>query len=134
MRNSVGRVLVVDDDPSVLATYRRVLRRAGYEAHYYDDPRRLLGEADRGVKADLLLLDYKMPAIDGLTLLAELRNLGCRARCILISAFLNEDVRERAAVLSVDVVLDKPVDVCTLRSKVAELLPPPAETRTDQVS
>lgn len=131
---ATGRVFVVDDDPSVLATYRRVLRRAGYEAHYYDDPVRLLDDSGAGLDADLLLLDYKMPALDGLTLLAELRNLGCRARCILISAYLNEDVRERAKVLSVDVVLDKPVDVCTLRSTIAELLEPSAKRQANRAS
>ena len=40
------RVLVVDDDPSVLATYRRLLRRAGYTAVTEDDPHKVLsGEA-----------------------------------------------------------------------------------------
>ena len=116
------RVLVVDDDPSVLATYRRLLCRQGYETLAEDDPARVLAI---GLQApvDLLLLDYKMPAMDGLTLLAELRRRECRARCILLSAFVNDDVRNQAHNLGVDRVLEKPVSINELRSALDELLP-----------
>ena len=115
-------VLVVDDDPSVLATYGRLLRRAGYTTVTEADPRRVLAD-EAGPRVDLLLLDYKMPGMDGLSLLAELRSRACRARCILISAFLNDEVRRRAARLGVDQVLEKPVDAGRLRTVIRELLP-----------
>ena len=116
-------VMVVDDDPSVLATYRRLLCRAGYNTVTQNDPCRVLadGHADQGV--DLLLLDHQMPGMDGLSLLEELRQRSCRARCILVSAFLNEDVRLRARHLGVDRVLEKPVDACQLRRLIDDLLP-----------
>lgn len=114
-------VLVVDDDPSVLATYGRLLRRAGYTTVTEGDPRRVLSDHD-AARPDLLLLDYKMPGMDGLSLLAELRHRSCRARCILISAFLNDDVRERASHLGVDQVFEKPVDAPALRRVIRSLL------------
>jgi DNA-binding response OmpR family regulator len=123
------KVLVVDDDPSVLATYRRLLTRSGYDAVTADDPCRLLSNGDAGV--DLLLLDYKMPGMDGLSLLTELRRRACRARCILLSAFLNDDVRNRAADLGVDRVLEKPVDVRMLRKTIHDLLPLSTDTEVD---
>lgn len=116
-------VLVVDDDPSVLATYRRLLGRCGYRTVTQDDPLRVLAEAQPAVDADLLLLDYKMPGMDGLSLLAQLRRRECRARCILVSAYLNDEVRHRAKTLGVDRVLEKPVDVLLLRAVLADLLP-----------
>ena len=115
-------VLVVDDDPSVLATYQRLLRRAGYNTVTRDDPSRVLHES-AGDGVDLLVIDYKMPGMDGLSLLAELRRRRCRARCVLISAFLNDDVRGQARDLGVDRVLEKPVDISMLREVILDLLP-----------
>lgn len=116
-------VLVVDDDPSVLATYRRLLRRAGYVPLVSDDPRQVLDGCWDDAAPDLLLIDYKMPGMDGLTLLAELRRRECRARCILLSAFINDDVESQARTLGVDRILGKPVDACVLRRTIGELLP-----------
>jgi len=115
-------VLVVDDDPAVLATYGRLLHKCGYKTITRDEPLRILDSDSPAPSADLLVLDYKMPGMDGLTLLARLRRLQCRARCILISAYLNDEVRESARLLGVDRVLEKPVDVRLLRGALADLL------------
>jgi CheY-like chemotaxis protein len=116
-------VLVVDDDPSVLDCYRKLLNRGGYKTVTESDPRKVLLEGRDLEGVDLLLIDYKMPEMDGLTLLAELRRKEFRARCILVSAFLNDGVRQQAKHLGVDHILEKPVDVAALRSLLAELLP-----------
>jgi len=121
--NGRYKVLVVDDDPSVLATYGRLLSRAGYDTKTEENPVRVLADGMADDRVDLILIDFRMPEMDGLALLAELRRRQCRARCILISAFLNEDVRDRARVLGVDRVLEKPVDVLSLRQAIVDLLP-----------
>ena len=122
--NGQFTVLVVDDDPSVLSTYRRLLDRSGYRTLSEDSPLRVLENGDVLEDVDLVLLDYKMPEMDGLSLLAELRRRECRARCILISAYLNDEVRQQAALLGVDRIMEKPVDVKRLRGAMADLLSP----------
>ena len=120
-------VLVVDDDPSVLATYRRLLQRCGYRIEAEGDPLNVLARDRHDGLADVILLDYKMPGMDGLTLLAALRRRECRARCILISAYLNDDLEAQARNLGVDRLLTKPVDAAALRQAIADLLPLSAE-------
>lgn len=116
-------VLVVDDDPSVLDCYKKLLSRAGYRTVTESDPRRVLTNGREIDDVDLLLIDYKMPEMDGLSLLAELRRREVRARCILVSAFLNDGVRQQARHLGVDRILEKPVDVGSLRGALSQLLP-----------
>ena len=121
--NGHYNVLVVDDDPSVLSTYRRLIARGGYQCTSIDDPCRVLADAETYEKADLVLLDYKMPGMDGLTLLAELRRREMKAPCVLISAYLNDEVRHQAEMLGVTRILDKPVDISRLRETLTEMLP-----------
>ena len=121
LANASFTVLVVDDDASVRSCYQRLLGRSGYRALTEGDPSRLLNGRDLS-EVDMILLDYKMPKMDGLTLLAELRRRECRARCILLSAFVNDDVRHQAQQLGVDRVFEKPVDITQLRGALTELL------------
>ncbi len=116
------KVLVVDDDPAVLSTYRRLLKRAGFEVLTEADPLKVL-ENGHAEGVDLLLLDYRMPGLDGLSLLAELRRRECNAPAILISAYLNEDVAGQARMLGVARLLEKPVDVSALRGHLFDLVP-----------
>lgn len=115
--------MVVDDDPSVLSTYRRLLVRAGYRTITESDPTRVLDNGHFSDQIDVLLVDYKMPGMDGLTLLAELRRRECKVPCILISAYLNDDVRLQARHLGVSCVLEKPVDIAALRCCLKDCLP-----------
>jgi CheY-like chemotaxis protein len=121
--NGTYTILLVDDDPSVLSCTRRCLERSGYRVRTASDPSHVL-PTEKGLDGvDLVLLDYRMPGMTGLELLDGLRRSGVEVKCILISAFLNDEVRRQAEGLGVDRVLDKPVDVGLLREVLAELLP-----------
>ncbi len=107
-------ILIIDDDPAVLKSYGRLLGRLGH-------PIRLLGDVDEARRdegvledVDLLILDQKMPVLSGLDLLTVLRRRAVQGasapKVLLISAFLSDDLRARAAQLGVSEVLEKPVD------------------------
>jgi CheY-like chemotaxis protein len=121
--NGTYTILLVDDDPSVLSCTRRCLERSGYHVRTASDPSHLLA-TEKGLDGvDLMLVDYRMPGMTGLELLDGLRRSGIGVKCILLSAFLNDEVRRQAEELGVDRVLDKPVDVGLLREVLSELLP-----------
>ncbi len=123
----MGRtILVIDDDEAVLRSYGRLLNRLGHairlEANV--DAARRDGGLLEGV--DLLILDQRMPGMNGIDLLAALRGRcpsGSRGPAvILISAFLTEDLRLRAAHLGVAQVIEKPVNPDRLIATVQAVL------------
>lgn len=66
----MARILVVDDDPFIRSAHLRNLQRAGYEVLEVDEGRQaitLLLDAARTAPVDLVLLDYMLPGMDGLT-------------------------------------------------------------------
>jgi DNA-binding response OmpR family regulator len=71
-RDTVDRVLVVDDDPDILAGVRDVLTAAGHEVTTLEDPRGFWGALER-TRPSLVVLDVDMPAVDGVALCRTLR-------------------------------------------------------------
>jgi len=65
-------VLVIDDDEVVTATFGQMLQQEGFDVRMATDPARGLNEAARA-RPDAILLDLRMPVIDGLMFLRCLR-------------------------------------------------------------
>jgi len=74
---------------------------------------------------DLLITDYKMPGIDGLTLATRIRRLYPLTAIVMMTAYGSDDVRERAARVSIRNFLDKPVQLTDIRLAVLEALSRP---------
>lgn len=68
MENSKGKILLIDDDTGFLAETEGVLREAGYEAATCPSSREALA-AVKNYQPDCLILDIKMPHLDGQDLL-----------------------------------------------------------------
>lgn len=65
-------ILVVDDDEGVTETFARMLRLEGYQVHTAMSGETGLRQA-RQVRPDAIILDLRMPAVDGLAFLRRLR-------------------------------------------------------------
>src|SRR5712691_1642999 len=113
------RVLVVDDDPAVLSCYARLLRRAGHEVETAPGGESALTRVCSSARFDVVILDYRMPGMDGIEFLRRMRCLGQAPEVILVSAYVTDQVRESAARMGVRSILEKPVDIDKLRSAIA---------------
>jgi DNA-binding NtrC family response regulator len=102
------RVLIVDDDPNTLASLARAFRLAGYEAVVCDNAARAEALV-RTERFDLILSDVVMPAKDGLTMLAELRELGVATPVVMVSGQATLDMAVRATRLGAADFLEKPI-------------------------
>jgi CheY-like chemotaxis protein len=69
---SPGSILIIDDDESVIHTFARILRLEGYEVFTATNGEMGLREADIA-HPDAIILDLRMPLVDGLTFLRRLR-------------------------------------------------------------
>ena len=73
---SNNRVLLVDDDELYLETMMAELEERGFATRGYLDGPSLFKELDRASEADALLLDWTLPSMSGIDVLAAVRDRG----------------------------------------------------------
>ena len=88
-------VCVVDDDSSICRALARLLRPAGYEVHTYRGGREFLSSAEMG-RADCVVLDVRMPGLDGLEVQAALSRSGMAVPIVFISGHDDESTEALA--------------------------------------
>ena len=88
-------VLVVDDDDAVRRAIARLVRAAGWTVEVFDSGESLLHRG-RLSAAGCLVVDLRMPGMDGLELQRRLRQMNCRTPLIMISAHDDETARSQA--------------------------------------
>jgi DNA-binding response OmpR family regulator len=79
------RILLVDDEPDICIVYQIVLQDAGYECKSYTDSVKALQEF-RVNYYDLILLDIKMPVLNGFELCKKIREVDRTVHIIFITA------------------------------------------------
>jgi DNA-binding response OmpR family regulator len=116
-----GRILVVEDDPTILTALCEKLSMEGYEVRCAED-----GEAARRVLLDhafdLLVLDLMIPRIDGLTLLRWLRKRTTDLPVLIVSARGSEAEKVEGLRAGADDYLAKPFGVRELLARIEALL------------
>lgn len=119
-RPSAGRVLVVEDDPSVAEVVARYLQRDGFLVSWAGDGREALGRAG-GVAPDLVVLDLSLPGVDGLEVLRRLRALG-PVPVVILTARGEEIDRVQGLELGADDYVVKPFSPRELVARVRAVL------------
>jgi CheY-like chemotaxis protein len=107
-----NRILIVDDEPDICEVLKKVLEKNGFTADSFSDPLLAL-ENFRPRSYDLLLLDIKMPDMDGFRLYQEMKKMDGRVKVCFLTAseMYYERFRkeEDFAALDKDLFLRKPI-------------------------
>jgi two-component system response regulator (stage 0 sporulation protein F) len=118
MADLLGRILIVDDEAPVLEVLSEYFATQGYAVDTASNGAEALAAAER-LRPDLVLLDVRMPGMDGVEVLRKLRDLDRQLAVIMVTA--NEDValaRETLKIGAFDYV-SKPFDFRYLDRAVA---------------
>ena len=124
----MGRILVIDDDPAMRGSMRRILERDGHDLREAGDRAEGL-RLFRAEPADVVVTDVLMPGKEGMETIVELREEAPDVRILVVSGggtMLGESTLSDAQALGADASLAKPFTVDQLRSAVAVLLTQPA--------
>ena len=116
-------ILLVEDEPAVRTSVRRILERAGYrvlEARHGLDAR--LQWETRRHEIALVLTDVEMPEIDGTQLASTLRALSPDVRFVFMSGYTGEHPRATRRFGPHDVMIEKPFEARTLLDRVRQAL------------
>lgn len=101
-------LLITDDDAALRESLATAFTRRGFKVTLAEDGQRGLDIARRkGIH--LVLVDYQMPKLTGLEMLAALREVRPDLPCILMSAALDEVVRSEAEKMRAYGVMSKPL-------------------------
>lgn len=114
-------VLVVDDNRDLGMLTSEMLVERGFRVNIAFDGVSALAKIKQE-PYDLIILDYRLPGISGLTVLEKTRQIRPNLKTIMISAFGSESTRVRAKELGAYAFLDKPFDIDGLVKVVKKAL------------
>ena len=120
------RILIIDDEENIRRVSRLTLQAAGYEVGEASDGKRGLEIFGDGSGWDAVLLDQRMPGMDGLETLRHVKELNPNARVIMATAYASIELAVDAMKLGATDFVRKPMTPEILRNAVAAALVKPA--------
>lgn len=103
------QILVVDDDPEAVRLIVKRLENEGYQLDIARDGLEAQNKA-LALSYDLILLDVRLPEIDGLTVLSKVKEIRPETSVVMMTAYGSEDVAVEALKRGADDYLIKPLD------------------------
>jgi DNA-binding response OmpR family regulator len=121
------KILVIADEPDVTCTIKNILEDNGYKVDEFNDPILALNNYKVNFY-DLVILDIKMPKMDGFELYIKIREQDPKAKICFLTAIttFNEDFRKTRLALgktiNEDHFIQKPVEMEDLVKKLTSIM------------
>jgi hypothetical protein len=118
-RQGEGRIIVVDDERDLADATAIGLRRLGYQAVAFSDPKEALQRfSDHPDQWRAIISDHRMPGMTGLQLLTAMKNIYPAVDFILCSGFTDGTIEHAAFELGASHFFLKPVDLASLATAI----------------
>jgi len=96
MCKTQNHIYIVDDDYKYLQSLKRLLTSAEYDVETFSSAQSFLDSVPANYTTGILILDLRMPGMDGFTLQHKIKNLQSRLQIIIITADAQPGDREHA--------------------------------------
>ena len=128
-----NRILIVDDEPDLRTVMRLALEGRDYDLEEAGSGEEVLARLREGARWDVVVLDHRLPGIDGVQTLQGIREIDPTCTVLMVTAFASIDLAVEAMKLGARDFVQKPMTPETLRAAVAtalskargEWVPPP---------
>lgn len=123
MANIEGQhVFFLDDDPHLHRVVRRILEGAGIRVSCFADPATCIAKL-RSQECSLLITDLKMPDMDGIEVLREVKRLAPWVRVLVVSGYGDIPAAVEAVKTGAVDFIEKPLDKAGFIRKIESMLP-----------
>jgi DNA-binding response OmpR family regulator len=103
------RIMVVEDDPGLVHLYRILLHARGYRVLTAEDGEEAIKAYRRdGAGIDLMIVDLRLPKLDGIAMLARMKSAGMNPRVLVCSGVRKSEVERSLVTLGATHFLAKP--------------------------
>src|SRR5919201_2745926 len=125
-----SRILLVDDEPDISLVFRTVLKDEGFKVDSFTDPQLALSNFKPDFY-DLVVLDIKMPDMNGFQLYREIKKIDSKLKvCFLTASEMfyeeyrrkQEDIAADVTAVDKDLFLLKPVSNQDLLQKISKIM------------
>jgi two-component system, OmpR family, response regulator ChvI len=113
------KILIVDDDSDITLAFKKGLENDGFNVDVFNDPQEALSNFEAS-KYDLLLLDIRMPKMNGFELYKEMDKIDNHVKVCFITAFevYYEALREVFPSMEVECFIRKPIEIANLVKRI----------------
>jgi DNA-binding response OmpR family regulator len=116
------KILVVDDEPGIRGLLATILERKGYAVLLAESGKKGL-DLFRRERPDLIVLDLKMPDMDGITVLQDIRGLDFQTPVVILTGAGSEKAEKLARQLGAAAFIEKEFSLHRLGETLRRLLP-----------
>ena len=114
-------ILLCEDEPDIQRTLKNILKKRGYEVRTAKDGEEAINIAKK-INPDAILLDIRMPKVDGLEVAREVRKCNTQTKIIFITAFQSPELSKEAAKYNISDYLVKPASPGKILKAVEDAL------------
>jgi len=113
----MAKILVVDDEVKICELLQRFFEKKGYTVITANSGMDAI-EKVQNESPDVMLLDIRMPGMDGVEVLKCVREFNKKIGIIMVTAVMDEDIAKNTMKLGADEYITKPIDLERLEMNV----------------